>query len=344
MKVAYLQKAPSGHMNACLQQLIDDDVDVFATLPKVLADSPFEVLRPDGLAEEFPVDGWSPDDALVAAVRKFAPDVLLVVGWDKALYRHCAQALRGETVRVLCTDSQWLGTARQWVGVAIAPWYIKRRFDRMFVPGERQRIFAGRLGFETDMIDEGFCSADVAQFSVADVATRRAFVFVGRLVPEKGFDILLDAYDRYRSTVVDPFELLIAGTGPMGSQVANRTGVTACGFVLPHDLPAVFARGSALVLPSRFEPWGVVVHEATCAGLGVLASDRVGATDVLVSNRENGMVFAPTSDGTLASMLWWHGLSDSERRAAQRSSLRLSAEFSPVRWSETVRRMAEHRP
>lgn len=342
LRVAYLQKAPSGHMNACLQRLIDDGVDVFATLPPPLADAPYERRAPTGLADSFEIADPGRTEGLLPALRRFQPDVLLVVGWDVSAYRRCARALRGEAVRVLCTDAQWLGTARQRVGVAITPWYLAPCFDRMFVPGERQRRFAERLGFG-DAVDLGFYSADVDAFARGseDSSSTRAFVFVGRLVPEKGVATLVEAYRAYRRSVSDPFDLIVAGTGPLATELENEPGIDALGFVPPSALPEVFERTSALVLPSRFEPWGVVVHEATCGGLAVITTRYVGAADDLVVHGENGFVSsAATADEICSGMLWWHERHESDRHCAARLSVELSRQFSPEWWSIVVRQMA----
>ena len=137
----------------------------------------------------------------------------------------------------------------------------------------------------------------------------------------------------------DPFGLIIAGAGPMAPVVRGLEGVETVGFVAPESLPDVLRRGSALVLPSRFEPWGVVVHEATCAGLGVIASTRVGAADEFVVDRVNGRIVEPSAEGVLEGLLWWHGLDGNGRAAARTTSLERSGRVTPRQWSATVQSM-----
>lgn len=346
MRVAYLQKAPSGHMNACLRQLVADGVEVLATVPPVLDDAPYEETVPACVSERFEMEPDSGDDArLLEVLDRFAPDVTLVVGWDVDAYRRVARRLRGRTVRVLCTDNQWMRTPRQLAGVVAAPWYLHRSFDRMFVPGERQRRFARRLGFRSDRIDLGFYTADVDHF--VDGADRPpdadAFVFVGRLIREKGVDVLLEAYGAYRERVEHPLDLLVAGTGPMAAELVGRDGVVPLGFVSPPELPAALRQASALVLPSRFEPWGVVVHEAACSGLAVIASTAVGAADAFVDDGVNGRVGPPAVEATLAGLLWWHRLDTAGRQRARSVSVERAMALSPATWSSTVRAMAPGR-
>ena len=60
-------------------------------------------------------------------------------------------------------------------------------------------------------------------------------------------------------------------------------------------LCALYRACDVLVLPSWFEPWGVVVNEAVAAGLAVVASEAVGAAAELVRDGVNGRVF-PVGD------------------------------------------------
>ena len=49
--------------------------------------------------------------------------------------------------------------------------------------------------------------------------------------------------------------------------------------------------GGVFVLPSRFEPWGVIVHEMAAAGFPLLLSDEVGAAEAFLTINENGFNF-----------------------------------------------------
>ena len=348
-RVAYLQKAPSGHMNACLRALAEAGADLVATLPPPMADSPHDPKLSGWLPHTLPIEDWSDANSLMIELESFQPDVILVVSWDIAMYRKCARAFRGRAVRVLCMDNQWLGTAKQYVGVASAPVYLRPCFDRAFLPGDRQRRFARRLGFRPDEIDAGFYAADVQLFG--DVAsldppiTEPAFAFLGRLVEEKGVDILARSYARYRRTVENPWPLRVAGTGPLFGAFDGLDGIEPLGFLDPPGVKQLLAVSTALVLPSRFEPWGVVVHEATSAGRLVLTTESCGAADDLVRHRQNGYVTTAVSeDQLLEGLLWVHRLTDTDIAEASATSKRLAEIFSPQRWASTVLAMCEPRP
>ena len=348
VRFAYLQKAPSGHANACLQALAaTGQAELFVTLPPTLEDSPHEVETMDWIDRAYPLASLRQDDHLIGALREFRPDVTLVVGWEQPAYRRCARALRGSSVRVVGMDNQWLRTPKQLLGIASSRIYLRPYFDAAFLPGPRQRDFALRLGFARDRIFEGFYAADVKTFERVPpldspgADARRAFLFAGRLVESKGIRTLADAYDAYRNAVADPWPLVVVGRGPLEAVLGDRPGVELRGFLGPADLAAEFGRVSFLVLPSSFEPWGVVVHEAAAAGLGCICTTRVGAADTFVRDGENGRIVRPFDvEGLADAMRWAHSLSPEQRAAVSRISSSLAEQVTPERWAASVLDMA----
>jgi glycosyltransferase involved in cell wall biosynthesis len=112
-------------------------------------------------------------------------------------------------------------------------------------------------------------------------------LFVGRLVAEKGVELLADAFEH---ASIDG-ALAFAGTGPLEPSSGTVLGQQ------PKDaLPALYAAADVLVLPSLrtatfTEPWGLVVNEAMLQGTPVITSDAVGAAaGGLVQDGRNGLV------------------------------------------------------
>jgi len=92
--------------------------------------------------------------------------------------------------------------------------------------------------------------------------------------------------------------LLFAGDGPLHPQLeseAARLGVASqvrfLGFLNQSQLPAVYRSVDLMVLPSDYEPFGVVVNEAMCCGCPVLVSDRVGAGPDLIAPVDPAFIF-----------------------------------------------------
>jgi glycosyltransferase involved in cell wall biosynthesis len=126
-------------------------------------------------------------------------------------------------------------------------------------------------------------------------------LFAGRLVREKGTEVLIEAWRR--SGVTGTLALAGDGAAPAAD------GVRLLGRLEPAELRGLYAAADALVLPSIrtatfTEPWGLVVNEAMHQGTPAIASDAVGAVaGGLVRDGRNGLVVPAGDAGALAARL-----------------------------------------
>src|SRR4029450_836730 len=144
-------------------------------------------------------------EVLEATVEALDPHALLVSSWHIGPYRPLARSWRGPALRVLCMDNQWWATPKQRLGVLTSPFVVRPAFDAAFLPGERSADFARRLGFDDDRIIRGIYSCDPPRFAaVAEArgaaAPQPAFLYLGRLVTDKGIDTLAGGSSRHRAT------------------------------------------------------------------------------------------------------------------------------------------------
>jgi glycosyltransferase involved in cell wall biosynthesis len=274
------------------------------------------------------------------AIESFEPDVLLC-SWHVRAYQQACLRLKGRAVRVGCGDNQWRGTLKQQVGRLIAPTHLQRFYDVLFVPGERQALWARKMGFAGERIWHGLYTCDAEAFSRARTSRRpdaHAFVCAARLSQEKGIRLLLKAYGIYRERCQGaPWSLILAGDGQMREEVRNVPGVDWRGFVQPAELPAVFAEASCFVMPSVFEPWCVALHEAASAGLSLIATSACGAAVHLLQDEYNGYIASPNSADSLAvAMERMAGKSPGQIAGMGHASGELSRQFSPERFAGTV--------
>jgi glycosyltransferase involved in cell wall biosynthesis len=117
----------------------------------------------------------------------------------------------------------------------------------------------------------------------------------------------------------------------------REQGVIVQGFVQPDQLPEALARATCLVLPSFFEPWALVVHEAAAAGLLIIASDAVGSVPHLVQDGYNGFTFRPRDVEGLAELMERIGqLSGEAVHRMSMASFSLAQQFTPERWADTL--------
>ena len=124
---------------------------------------------------------------------------------------------------------------------------------------------------------------------------------VGRLIPIKGFDVLLRAFARAREDVPE-LTLEVAGSGPLEAELkaAVPEGVSFLGHVAPAT--PLYERNAVVVVPSRGEGFGMVALEAAERGRAAVVSD-VGGLPEIVADGETGLVVPPGDVDALASAI-----------------------------------------
>ena len=119
---------------------------------------------------------------------------------------------------------------------------------------------------------------------------------IGRIVPQKGFDILIDAYAKLIERVSNAPDLILAGDGPERERLEAKAKTLKLAsrvfFIGQADRPQAVSlfQGCALfVLPSRQEPQGIVSLEAMACAKPVVAA-RVGGVPEIVVDGETGLL------------------------------------------------------
>lgn len=218
---------------------------------------------------------------------------------------------------VIETRSPWRRGARDFL--------LKRFFRRVkafLVIGQRNAAFYRRLGvpeekmFLTPLaVDNAFFRAEAHrlrserytlrhQYGIPPEAT--VILFVGRLDPQKGLQDLLSAFGELTD---DSAQLILVGDGPQRAELETYVRsrrlqrVLFAGFQNYTRLPTFYALSDVFVLPSCFEPYGVVVNEAMNFALPIVASEVIGAVGDLVEHGRNGLLFAAGDVAQLARQL-----------------------------------------
>ena len=272
---------------------------------------------------------------LTARLDSFRPDILVVAGWHIPEFVTASRHFRGRACRVLVLDNQWRATLKQRVGQIAFRTTLRDVYDCALVPGPRQVAFAEHMGLDRMKIALGGIPCNYEDFDAPADSYGRYFLTAGRLAPEKGVDVLLDAYRRYRSRVTDPWELVICGTGPMPQQ--RLDGVEWAGFAAPKELAERMANAGAFVLASVFEPWAVVLHEAAASGRPIIASSECGAVGTFVLDGINGHVARTGDPDHLADCLELVSRMPTGRLEEWgRRSKHLAARSTPDTWVDSV--------
>jgi glycosyltransferase involved in cell wall biosynthesis len=191
-----------------------------------------------------------------------------------------------------------VGSLRQIVASFGFPLVRDFFFSHAWVTGPYQYEFARKIGFNKRNIIFNCYSADVALFNSAYYASKEIkkskyphrFLFAGRYEKEKGIDILINAWRKIGDKKKD-WELHFIGNGSLESYLKQQKDIAVMSFMQPDQLIEEIRNYGCFVLPSRFEPWALVLHEFSAAGLPIICSDVCGAAPVFVTPKVNGYVF-----------------------------------------------------
>jgi glycosyltransferase involved in cell wall biosynthesis len=187
---------------------------------------------------------------------------------------------------------------------------IYRDADAVIAYGEHVRRFVARSRRSTDGVFVAPQSVEPELFARTvredeidafrarhQLAPGPCVLFVGRLVPEKGVAVLLDAWRHLGARAT----LAVIGDGPLAAAAGATPGVRLLGPLARTELPVAYALSSVTVVPSiptaRFrEPWALVCNEALSQARPVIATTAVGAVaGGLVRDGETGLV-VPAGD------------------------------------------------
>jgi glycosyltransferase involved in cell wall biosynthesis len=177
------------------------------------------------------------------------------------------------------------------------------------------------LGFPADRVSMTLDTVDndwwLAQANVANrEEVRRSLgfsphekiiLFCAKLQPWKRPMDLLPAF---ASAAIPDAKLVFAGDGAQRAELEKEAAtlnisgkVRFLGFVNQSQLPALYKSADLMVIPSRYEPFGLVVNEAMLCSCPVVASDRVGAVRDLIAHGETGYVYPCGNTLALATLL-----------------------------------------
>ncbi len=122
------------------------------------------------------------------------------------------------------------------------------------------------------------------------------FLFVGRLEEVKNVELLITAFGQLKKANPN-ISLLIVGDGSLRQSLERQVeendirDVFFKGYVVFPEIVKYYKASDVFVLPSTYEPWGLVVNEAMTLGLPVIVSSDVGCRKDLVEDGINGFIF-----------------------------------------------------
>jgi glycogen(starch) synthase len=167
-----------------------------------------------------------------------------------------------------------------------------------------------------------------------EITRDRTLIFLGRLVSDKGADLLLRALGILRTQGLEP-DLTIVGAGPetenlsaLSRELALQHQVSFVGQKTGEELVHLLNQHRIMVIPSRWaEPFGVVALEGIACGCAIIASEAGGLKEAI---GPCGLMFENGNESSLADalkrMLSGRAVEDSFRRVAAEHVAKFKAE------------------
>lgn len=297
-KILFLYTELGAYTIACMEKLVIQTKEVHVVRFPINKEAPF-------IFKNTSIHFYERDEYNLVSLKKLVlqinPSIIICSGWiDKDYLKICKEYVK-KIPTVLTIDTHWRGELKQQILSLISPFTLKKTFSHVWVPGQIQKTYAEKLGFEPKKISEGFYCADIDLFNKHFTANQsnktqnfpKVFLYIGRYYDFKGLTELWQAFIEWQKESENEWELWCLGTGTLSPVIHPK--IKHFGFIQPDQLGEFISKTGVFILPSRFEPWAVTVQEFACAGFPLLCSEAVGAASHFIEQGKNGYVFKKES-------------------------------------------------
>ena len=284
-------------------------------------------------------------DEIINLLKSNNPSIILCSGWMDNDYLKIVKLYYGSIPTILLLDNPWKSSIKQKIACLISPFFLKKIFSHVWVPGEIQVLYAKKLGYQQDKIRRGLYSANTNKFNKfredysesKNTNFPKVFLYVGRYVRQKGIYPMWKAFIDLQDEHPNDWELWCMGTGEEFENRIIHPKIKHVGFVQPNQMLSYLSNSGVYILPSLFEPWGVSVHEMAAAGFPLLLSDKVGSSEKFLIDGKNGYNFNSSDINSIKKvMIKVINLKDSELVSMGNESFKLSLSETPKKWSNTL--------
>ncbi len=337
-KILFLYSEMADYFLACVAALAQK-AEVMVVHWPVNKEAPFQFQLPQEVTF---LEKPNSTVELEKITREFQPDVTYCSGWLDKDYLNIIQKKDYPGCCITGIDTPINTRLKQ----TAKSWWLKLQgnpFQKAWVAGENAKAYALKLGFEEQNIFKGIYCCNTTRFKAIyeqrqEPNVTKRLLYVGRYVEQKGIDILLQAFQQFH-TAHPEWELVMAGTGELFETISQKhiEGVTHLGFVQPEAMEKLLHEGGVFVLPSHFEPWGVVVQEMAVAGFPLLLSDQVNAGEAYLYEGENGFQFQhENAEDLVKQMERIAQLSTTDREKMSQKSHALGLSYTPQAWAKNI--------
>ena len=277
-------------------------------------------------------------------INELEPSCLYVAGRMEKDYLKACKHARGKKILVIGTsDGQYKGGIKQLIQKLFSFYLFKRYFNYLMVPGIYQYEYARFLGFSREQILFPQYCADVSLFNnyyhnrPDSKLPKKNILFVGRLNKIKGINFLIEAFLELVENEKFDLNLVLVGNGAEKKNIPVHPRIIQHDFLDQVSIIGLLNEVRFFCLPSIKEPWGVVLHEFTAAGMPIVTTDVCGAATAFVKHYYNGLIIKPAEKNSLKNaMQFMASLNEEKLEEMETRSYELSKQITPAMWSGTI--------
>ena len=344
--VLFLFTELSGYVLACFNYASENGYNVHVVNYPISSDAPFELEKFEKKTLFFyNKNHFNTIKKLNNFVLELNPGSIFISGWMDKLYFKFSIEKNNCFKKILLLDNTWLGSLKQNLWSILFNYRFKSAFQGVWVPGDDHKTYANKLGFNDVEIKNGFytCNSNLFNSLYLDTHLKKKsnfpkrFLYVGRYDDIKGLKELWESFINVVEKNNLNWELWCVGTGKLWNSRVKHPLIRHFGFVQPENLKEIIQDTGIYILPSKYEPWGVSLHEMVSSGMPVLISENIGSKIYFLKEKINGMSFSHSIENDLENKIYnMINLSNEELFEMGEESVNLSNKFSLDSWLDTL--------
>jgi glycosyltransferase involved in cell wall biosynthesis len=217
-------------------------------------------------------------------------DIVILGGWDDIYCWYTRLFFKKKNIRLILESSIY----------EYKPNYFKYLIKKYFLLGVKTVIASGipqlnllnllkykrkiNLSFSVGLLD-----FEYPPISRTSNIIPKSFLFIGRVCSAKGIDLLIESFTKYKNLTLNIVgEIEDKKYLKKFQEIKN---INYLGYKNRSEFKNLFSQNDILLLPSKIEPWGLVIEEAIYHGLPVICSNKVGCNIDIVKKFKVGLIF-----------------------------------------------------
>lgn len=294
-------------------------------------------------------------------LNQIYPKIVFVPGWSFDISKKIMKWTKNKNVKlVLMSETKADDKKRNFLIEFLKSKLIIPRFSAAIVGGSLHSKYLFNLGMSEESVFLGYDVVDNKFFRKKSNAAKQNkknillrhnildkpfFMVVCRLIKRKNIKRLLKAYSNYKEKYGNnSWNLIICGNGEelnaliaYSKDLGIEKEVKFLGFVSYQEIAELYGLAKCFIHPALSEQWGLVINEAAAAGLPLILSNTVGASNDLLKNNINGFLIDPYREEEISdAMKMIHKSSPNKIKKMGEESYKLVSSFDSKEFGKSV--------